>query len=165
MADLIVNHISSRSPQFLDYDERGDASPYSGMFLTYTRVFGEGATESDLLQLYRPRPGLPFTKYELKHGEQRLLWTTFTGEQIDIDIHHPEGKRYLDTILKQFQAAGIRAIRLDAVGYAIKKAGNQLLHDSQNVRLHCGTDGSGAHAWNRGSSGDPQSLPRANRNR
>ena len=103
MADLIVNHISSRSPQF-DYDERGDASPYSGMFLTYTRVFGEGATESDLLQLYRPRPGLPFTKYELKHGEQRLLWTTFTGEQIDIDIHHPEGKRGMigTLILKRF---------------------------------------------------------------
>src|ERR1700751_3129209 len=31
MADLIVNHISSRSPQFVDYDERGDASPYAGM--------------------------------------------------------------------------------------------------------------------------------------
>src|SRR6185369_13765710 len=52
MADLIVNHISSRSPQFRDYDERGDASPYSGMFLTYTQVFGDGAPESDLLQLY-----------------------------------------------------------------------------------------------------------------
>jgi len=123
MADLIVNHISSRSPQFVDYDERGDASPYAGMFLTYTTVFGEGAREADLLQLYRPRPGLPFTKYQLQHGEQRLLWTTFTGEQIDIDIHHNEGKRYLESILRQFHAAGIRAIRLDAVGYAIKKAG------------------------------------------
>lgn len=123
MADLIVNHISSRSPQFLDYDQRGDESPYAGMFLTYTTVFGEGAREADLLQLYRPRPGLPFTKYQLKHGEQRLLWTTFTGEQIDINIHHTEGKRYLESILKQFHTVGIRAIRLDAVGYAIKKAG------------------------------------------
>ena len=123
MADLIVNHISSRSPQFLDYDERGGESPYSGMFLTYPSIFKEGASEADLLQLYRPRPGLPFTNYQLKHGEQRLLWTTFTGEQIDIDVHHTEGKRYLETILRQFHAAGIRAIRLDAVGYAIKKAG------------------------------------------
>ena len=123
MADLIVNHISSRSPQFADYDERGDASPYAGMFLTYTSVFGNGASEGDLLELYRPRPGLPFTKYELKHGGQRLLWTTFTNEQIDIDVHHPEGKHYLESILKQFHGADIRAIRLDAVGYAIKKAG------------------------------------------
>src|SRR5437773_2970806 len=123
MADLIVNHISNRSPQFLDYDKRGDESPYSGMFLTYTSIFGNGAREADLLQLYRPRPGLPFTKHELKHGEQCLLWTTFTGEQIDIDMRHTEGKRYLDSILQQFHAAGIRAIRLDAVGYAVKKAG------------------------------------------
>src|SRR5438094_594371 len=93
------------------------------MFLTYTSIFGNGAREADLLQLYRPRPGLPFTNYQLKHGEQCLLWTTFTGEQIDIDVHHTEGKRYLENILKQFHASGIRAIRLDAVGYAIKKAG------------------------------------------
>src|SRR5205809_6479415 len=72
MADLIVNHVSSRSPQFLDYDERGDESRYAGMFLTYSKVFGDGARESELLQLYRPRPGLPFTRYQLKHGEERL---------------------------------------------------------------------------------------------
>src|SRR5206468_12405393 len=108
MADLIVNHISSRSPQFLDYDKRGDESPYSGMFLTYTSIFGNGAREADLLQLYRPRPGLPFTNYQLEHGGQRLLWTTFTGEQIDIDVHHTEGKRYLGNILKRFHASGIR---------------------------------------------------------
>ena len=123
MADLIVNHISSRSPQFVDYEERGDESRYSGMFLTYDRVFGRGARESELLQLYRPRPHLPFTKYELKNGQQRLLWTTFTSEQIDIDVHNDEGRRYLESILKQFQAAGVRVIRLDAVGYAIKKEG------------------------------------------
>ena len=122
MADLIVNHVSSRSPQFLDYDERGDESRYAGMFLTYSKVFGDGARESELLQLYRPRPGLPFTRYQLKHGEERLVWTTFTGEQIDINVHHTEGKRYLDSILQQFHAAGIRAIRLDAAGYAVKKA-------------------------------------------
>ena len=39
MADLIVNHISSRSPQFTDFRKRGDASSYAFMFLTYGRVF------------------------------------------------------------------------------------------------------------------------------
>jgi sucrose phosphorylase len=52
-----------------------------------------------------------------------LLWTTFTSEQIDIDVHHPEGRRYLEGVLDRFHAAGIRAIRLDAVGFAVKKAG------------------------------------------
>jgi sucrose phosphorylase len=123
MADLIVNHISSRSPQYLDFHERGDESPYSGMFLTFDRVFPNGAQESDLLQIYRPRPGLPFTKARLADGTERLLWTTFTSEQIDINVRDAAGKLYLDRILEQFQAAGIRCIRLDAAGYAIKKPG------------------------------------------
>jgi len=123
VADLIVNHISSRSPQFLDFSERGEASPYSGMFLTFGRVFPDGARESDLLQIYRPRPGLPFIKTRMANGAEHLLWTTFTSEQIDIDVRHSAGKSYLDGILEQFQAAGIRTIRLDAAGYAIKKPG------------------------------------------
>src|SRR6188474_1929073 len=32
MADVIVNHVSSHSPQFRDFGERGAASPYAGMF-------------------------------------------------------------------------------------------------------------------------------------
>ena len=123
MADVIVNHISSRSPQFEDYHERGDESRYAGMFLTYARVFANGAQESDLLALYRPRPGLPFTAHTTARGHQVLLWTTFTSEQIDIDVYHPEGRRYLAAVLQRFHAAGIRTIRLDAAGYAVKRAG------------------------------------------
>jgi sucrose phosphorylase len=123
MADLIVNHISSRSPQYLDFHERGEESEYSGLFLTFARVFPHGAQESDLLRLYRPRPGLPFTKARLADGTERLLWTTFTSEQIDMNVRDAAGKRYLERILDEFQAAGIRCIRLDAAGYAIKKPG------------------------------------------
>jgi sucrose phosphorylase len=123
MADLIVNHISSRSPQFEAFRKYGDRSAYQDLFLTYGRVFPRGASESDLLQIYRPRPGLPFTKVRLDDGNDRLLWTTFTPEQIDIDVLSSVGRAYLDQILSEFQAAGIRAIRLDAAGYAIKKPG------------------------------------------
>jgi sucrose phosphorylase len=123
MADVIVNHVSRHSPQFLDYDARGEASPYAGLFLTYHRVFPDGAREPDLAALQTPRPNLPFTKHESPRGEPVLLWTTFTSDQIDIDVQHPEGRRYLTAVLTRLHAAGIRAIRLDAVGYAIKKAG------------------------------------------
>lgn len=121
MVDLIVNHISSRSPQFEDFRKNGSASPYADMFLTYGRVFPNGAAEQSLIDIYRPRPGLPFTKTRLDDGSEHLLWTTFTPEQIDIDVRSSEGKRYLEQILARFQAAGVRAIRLDAAGYAIKK--------------------------------------------
>lgn len=123
MADLIVNHISARSPQFLNFHEKGEKSPFAGMFLTLGRVFPEGARESDLVRIYRPRPGLPFTKMRLANETEHLLWTTFTSEQIDIDVRHPAGRDYLTRILGQFQDAGIRIIRLDAAGYAIKKPG------------------------------------------
>jgi sucrose phosphorylase len=123
MADVIVNHVSRHSPQFQDYDARGDASPYAGLFLTFDRVFPHGARESDLAALHTPRPSLPFTKHESPRGEQILLWTTFTSDQIDIDVQHPEGRRYLTAVLRRLHDAGVRAIRLDAVGYTIKKAG------------------------------------------
>jgi sucrose phosphorylase len=123
MADLIVNHVSSRSAQFEDFRKHGDRSGYRDLFLTYGRIFPQGASESDLLKIYRPRPGLPFSKTRLHDGTDRLLWTTFTPEQVDIDVRSSAGRAYLNQILSEFQAAGIRAIRLDAVGYAIKKPG------------------------------------------
>jgi sucrose phosphorylase len=123
MADVIVNHISSHSPQFLDYSAHGARSRYDGMFLTLDRVFPQGASEQDLLAIYRPRPGLPFTPMTLADGSRRILWTTFTSEQLDIDVTHPEGERYLDDILAILAANGVKLIRLDAVGYAVKRAG------------------------------------------
>ena len=123
MADAIVNHMSENSPQFHDFSEKGEASAYAGLFLTLDRVFPDGARESDLLAVYRPRPGLPFTCKTLRNGQRKLLWTTFTSQQIDIDVEHPQGQNYLKEILQRFAESGIRIIRLDAAGYAIKRAG------------------------------------------
>jgi sucrose phosphorylase len=123
VADLIVNHVSALSPRFEDFSTKGASSDHAGMFLTFDRVFPAGAHEQELLRIYRPRPGLPFINMRMKNGEQRLLWTTFTPQQIDIDVESPQGAAYIETILKRFQQAGVRLIRLDAVGYAIKRAG------------------------------------------
>ncbi len=123
MADVIVNHMSSESPQFKDYSQKGSASEYDGLFLTMASVFPNGATESELLAVYRPRPGMPFTMTTLANGERRLLWTTFTPQQIDIDVHTAAGQAYLESILQKLSQSGVSMVRLDAVGYAIKKAG------------------------------------------
>ena len=123
MADVIVNHMSSESPQFIDFVKHGSASEYNGLFLTREAIFPDGASDADLRAIYRPRPGVPFTQVTLHNGEQRMLWTTFTPQQIDIDVRHPQGAAYLERILQTFSANGIRMVRLDAVGYAIKQAG------------------------------------------
>lgn len=123
MADLIVNHISSESAQFKDYLKRGTQSPYAGMFLTVEDVFPQGITEQELLTIYRPRPGLPFTIRTLQDGTKRVFWTTFTPQQMDINIKDPKGEEYIRNILCTFQAQGIKMIRMDAIGYAVKTPG------------------------------------------
>lgn len=124
MGDIIVNHMSSESLQFQDYLEKGDHSKYAKLFLHMSDVFKEGVTEEELLDVYRPRPGLPFTWVDFPSGDSRLLWTTFTEKQIDINVHHEEGVKYLESILNKFSTAGINIIRLDAAGYAVKKEGD-----------------------------------------
>ncbi|WGH85418.1 sucrose phosphorylase [Auritidibacter ignavus] len=121
-SDMIVNHVSARSPQFQDFLAHGADSEYADMFLSYSGIFPEGATEDQLLAIYRPRPGLPFSLYRVA-GQPRLLWTTFTSEQIDIDINSDHGAQYLTEILHQLAEAGVKLIRMDAVGYAFKQAG------------------------------------------
>jgi sucrose phosphorylase len=123
MADVIVNHISADSPQFQDLSQRGAASPYDGLFLTREAIFPDGASEAELKAIYRPRPGLPFSTRTLANGEQRVFWTTFTPNQLDINVRHSQGAAYLAGILRTFAENGVRMVRLDAVGYAIKKAG------------------------------------------
>jgi sucrose phosphorylase len=123
MADVIVNHMSIDSPQFQDFSQHGSASKFDGLFLTRETVFPDGITEAEQAAIYRPRPGTPFTRVALADGERRTLWTTFTPQQLDIDVRHPQGRAYLEAILATLAASGVKMIRLDAVGYAIKTAG------------------------------------------
>ena len=66
MADLIVNHISNRSPQFTDFRKLGDASSYAFMFLTYGRVFPDGALERSCRRFITCCPDSP---------SRRCVWT------------------------------------------------------------------------------------------
>lgn len=122
-ADLIVNHVSARSREFTDWLANGPASPWDGMFLTFDRVFPDGGTEAEITAVYRPRAGLPFTPYGHADGTRRLVWTTFLPTQIDLDVDHPVARDYLRRILRTLASAGVRIVRLDAVGYAVKTPG------------------------------------------
>jgi sucrose phosphorylase len=122
VVDVIVNHVSAESDAFQDVLAGGAASPHADMFLTMSSVFPDGATEADLAVIYRPRPGLPFTTYTLG-GARRLVWTTFTSMQVDIDVRSNGGRDYLVSILDRLRDAHVSLVRMDAVGYAIKTPG------------------------------------------
>jgi sucrose phosphorylase len=123
VADLIVNHVSTRSTEFIDLLANGASSPFVDMFLTFDRVFPDGATEEQLALLYRPRPGLPMTPMTFADGTEQVLWTTFTSEQVDLDVRSAITRDYLDGLLALLARAGVSMVRLDAVGYAVKTPG------------------------------------------
>ena len=123
MADLIVNHVSAESEPFLDWLANGDDSAAADMFLTPERVFGHEPRPDELAAIHRPRPTSPFSEFTFADGRNRTVWTTFTDRQVDIDVEHEDGWNHLLGILDRFHASGVTIVRLDAVGYAIKRAG------------------------------------------
>lgn len=133
MADLIVNHVSDESPQFLDFVANGEASEYAGMFLEYSSLFAPDDPRADLI--YRPRPGPPFSDKTMADGTVRRMWTTFTPHQIDIDVSNAAAYRYLMSVLDRFSSSGVSSVRLDAVGYAVKKVGTRCFMIPETIEL------------------------------
>ena len=134
MVDAIVNHMSWESAQFQDVLQNGEESEYYPMFLTMSSVFPNGATEEDLAGIYRPRPGLPFTHYKFA-GKTRLVWVSFTPQQVDIDTDSDKGWEYLMSIFDQMAASHVSYIRLDAVGYGAKEAGTSCFMTPKTFKL------------------------------
>lgn len=122
-ADLIVNHISAESLQFRDYLQKGGESSYADMFLSVDKVFPDGASEADFAGIYRPRPTEPYIVTQLGDGTEQKLWTTFTSQQIDMDVRDKGAQAYLQSILQKLASNGVKTVRLDAMGYAVKTAG------------------------------------------
>lgn len=127
MADLIVNHVSVDSSQFQDVLHRGVRSKYWDLFLRKDVVFPpaepDKSAADEIARIYRPRPGAPFTPIVLDDGQQHDFWTTFSDRQLDINVEGCTGQAYLTSILQTFAQAGIRELRLDAAGFAIKRRG------------------------------------------
>ena len=97
-------------------------------------VFPERATEEDLAGIYRPRPGLPFTHYKFA-GKTRLVWVSFTPQQVDIDTDSAKGWEYLMSIFDQMAASHVSYIRLDAVGYGAKEASTSCFMTPKTFKL------------------------------
>lgn len=123
MADLIVNHVSAQSYQFQDVLAKGKQSEFWDLFLTKDDVFPNGMSDAEQQAIYRPRPGSCFTPMQCGDGHTYDFWTTFTDNQIDINVKVEAGIAYLNNVLTKFSENNVNIIRLDAAGYAIKQAG------------------------------------------
>lgn len=129
MLDLMVNHVSRRSPRFRDFEEKGRASAYAGLFLTMDKIWPSGKIDPEDLSRVALRRPRPFSAYRVGPGKrEELLWTTFgaedPSEQVDVDWRSQEFRLLIEEVLGRFAANGIRTVRLDAVGYLAKRAGS-----------------------------------------
>lgn len=129
LVDIMVNHLSRRSPQFQDFLRLGRRSRYADLFITLDKVWPGGVPpDEDLARLFLRKPEAPVSTFTITStGEQERVWTTFGtqdwSEQIDLDVTSPRTRALITEWLRTCAGHGVRIIRLDAVGYVIKKAG------------------------------------------
>ena len=129
LLDVMVNHLSRQSAEFRDFARRGRASGHADLFLTVDKVWPGGRVPAhDLERIFLRRPGSPFTTVETgATGEREMVWATFGtadwSEQIDLDLTSPATRELVRTWLQILASHGVRIVRLDAVGYVVKKLG------------------------------------------
>ncbi len=128
MLDLMVNHISRESIYFQDFLKKGFKSKYSDLFITINKIWGNRYPTSEEISKIFLRRKEPFSTFYIKKtGKIEKIWTTFgkenPSEQIDIDINSKIARKLLTDFLIHFSKNNIKIIRLDAVGYVIKKPG------------------------------------------
>ncbi len=118
MFDLVLNHVSQHSRWFQEY-LRG-AEPY-------VRYFHEVAPGTDLSAVTRPRSLPLLTEFETSRG-RKLVWTTFSADQVDLNFAEPAVLWELAEVLLQYVRRGARIIRLDAIAYLWKQIGTACIH-------------------------------------
>jgi sucrose phosphorylase len=130
LLDLMINHLSRQSAEFKDFERRGRRSEFADLFITLDKVWPDGQPPaSDIARIFLRKPESPFSSITVADtGDSERVWTTFGtaawSEQIDLDVFSSAGKAFIVDSLRRFAANGVRIVRLDAIGYVIKKAGS-----------------------------------------
>ncbi|MBA34710.1 MAG: alpha-amylase [Oleispira sp.] len=125
MADLVINHCSSRSLWFQNFI-KGDG-PGHDYFYT------ESPT-ADLSQVVRPRTSDLLRETMTNKGVQHV-WCTFSHDQVDLDFRNPDVLIQFIKIIRQYLDMGVRIFRLDAIAFLWKKVASPSinLEETHNV--------------------------------
>jgi sucrose phosphorylase len=129
LLDLMINHLSRQSPEFQDFQRHGRRSRSADLFITLDKIWPDGVpADGDVARIFLRKPGSPFSTVTITDtGGQERVWTSFGtadwSEQIDLDVTSAATGSLITGWLRDFASHGVRMVRLDAVGYVIKKAG------------------------------------------
>lgn len=118
MFDLVLNHCSSQSEWFLDFQAGIDPA---------ARYFVTGDPQGDWQNVVRPRTSPLFTLFPTRDGPVPV-WTTFSADQVDLNWQNPDVLFEFLDILFGYLGRGVRILRLDAVAFLWKQEGTTCLH-------------------------------------
>ncbi|OAN98430.1 alpha-amylase [Sphingomonadales bacterium EhC05] len=118
MADLVINHGSSRSDWFQQF--LSDEAPGNRYFVTADPA-------SDLGAVVRPRSHPLLTAYETNAGTQHV-WTTFSPDQVDFDFRNPDLLLEFIRIIAFYIQSGVRIFRIDAIAFLWKTIGTSSIN-------------------------------------
>jgi len=92
--DFVLNHLSVRSPQFIDLLQNGSDSPYSDFFIDWNEFWKDHGVMGDdcyvvpdkehLDKLFMRKPGLPILILRFPDGILKAYWNTFY-QKIEFD--------------------------------------------------------------------------------
>ncbi len=118
MFDLVLNHVSSHSPWFRNYQV--GLAPHRHYFI-------EVDPDTDLSMVVRPRTSPLLTPTQTPGGE-RWVWTTFSADQVDLNYANQDVLfEFLDILLFYIEQ-GARILRLDAIAYLWKEIGTPCIN-------------------------------------
>ena len=128
MADLVINHCSSRSVWFENF--LNDLDPGKDYFKT-------ASLTDDLSNVVRPRTSPLLNTVTTPSGEKHV-WCTFSHDQVDFDFGNPEVLKEFISIIRHYLDNGVRLFRLDAVAFLWKQLNTNCINLPQTheaVRL------------------------------
>ncbi|HWN94623.1 MAG TPA: sugar phosphorylase [Methylomirabilota bacterium] len=125
MFDAVFNHMSAESEWFQKF--LADDPVYRDFFVSV-----EG--EPDLSQVIRPRALPLLTQFQGVSGAKNV-WTTFSADQVDVNIQNPEVLLALMDALLFYVSQGAKFVRLDAIAFLWKEIGTTCLHLPQTHRV------------------------------
>ncbi|WP_229954727.1 sugar phosphorylase [Parasphingorhabdus litoris] len=118
MADLVINHGSSKSKWFQQF--LSDQEPGKDYYVTADPT-------ADLGRVVRPRSHPLLTHFRTAAGD-RHVWSTFSADQLDFDFANPDVLLEFIKIIASYIDHGVRIFRLDAVAFLWKKIGTSSIN-------------------------------------
>lgn len=118
MADLVINHCSSRSLWFDQFIK--DEAPGNAYFKT-------ASPNDDLSKVVRPRTSALLRETTTASGEKHV-WCTFSHDQVDFDFANPDVLLEFVRIIRLYLNEGVKLFRLDAVAFLWKELGTTCIN-------------------------------------